>query len=117
MTVQASGPARNLPIDLTTRPASVSSQKSPLPPPQIQQNQSGATRDISSTAPAVQNIRSHAGDRDSKAIQRVGTDFPEIRSSTIDVSADPIYEPVGKPISQVNIDAGWFFFFPLHMRH
>jgi pre-mRNA 3'-end-processing factor FIP1 len=34
-----------------------------------------------------------------------GKSFPEVRTSQIDVSGDPVYAPVGKPISQVEIDA------------
>ncbi|RDL39820.1 Uncharacterized protein BP5553_04160 [Venustampulla echinocandica] len=33
-----------------------------------------------------------------------GTDLPGISTSKIDVDAKPVYEPVGKPITQVNID-------------
>jgi pre-mRNA 3'-end-processing factor FIP1 len=35
-----------------------------------------------------------------------GADLPGIRTSKIDVDAKPIYEPAGKPITQVNIDEG-----------
>jgi len=34
-----------------------------------------------------------------------GTAYPAVRTSTIDVNADPIYPPEGKPISQVDMDA------------
>jgi pre-mRNA 3'-end-processing factor FIP1 len=34
-----------------------------------------------------------------------GKDFPVYRTSTIDVNADPMYPPVGKPITEVEIDA------------
>ncbi|KAF1950802.1 hypothetical protein CC80DRAFT_519749 [Byssothecium circinans] len=34
-----------------------------------------------------------------------GTAYPAVKSSTIDVNADPTYSPLGKPISQVDIDA------------
>lgn len=34
-----------------------------------------------------------------------GTAYPAIRSSTVDVNADPVYPPVGKPISRVVMDA------------
>ncbi|KAF2816192.1 uncharacterized protein BDZ99DRAFT_130669 [Mytilinidion resinicola] len=37
--------------------------------------------------------------------QQLGTSFPEVRTSTIDVNADPIYPPVGKTVSQIDIDA------------
>lgn len=35
-----------------------------------------------------------------------GEDLPGIATSKIDVNAKPIYEPAGKPITQVNIDEG-----------
>jgi hypothetical protein len=35
-----------------------------------------------------------------------GADLPGISTSKIDVDAKPIYEPAGKPITQVNIDEG-----------
>lgn len=35
-----------------------------------------------------------------------GADLPGIATSKIDVDAKPIYEPAGKPITQVNIDEG-----------
>lgn len=38
-----------------------------------------------------------------------GEDLPGIATSKIDVNAKPIYEPAGKPITQVNIDEGRVF--------
>jgi pre-mRNA 3'-end-processing factor FIP1 len=38
-----------------------------------------------------------------------GSDLPGISTSKIDVDAKPIYEPAGKPITQVNIDEGKLF--------
>jgi pre-mRNA 3'-end-processing factor FIP1 len=35
-----------------------------------------------------------------------GADLPGIATSKIDINAKPIYEPAGKPITQVNIDEG-----------
>ena len=35
-----------------------------------------------------------------------GADYPEVRTSKIDVDAKPVYEPAGKPITAVNIDEG-----------
>lgn len=35
-----------------------------------------------------------------------GADLPGIATSKIDVNAKPIYEPAGKPITQINIDEG-----------
>ncbi|KAL5396650.1 hypothetical protein PMIN06_003960 [Paraphaeosphaeria minitans] len=36
---------------------------------------------------------------------QLGTAYPAIRSSAVDVNDDPVYPPVGKPISQVVMDA------------
>jgi pre-mRNA 3'-end-processing factor FIP1 len=36
----------------------------------------------------------------------LGTDLPGLSTSKIDVDAKPIYQPAGKPITQVNIDEG-----------
>ncbi|KAF2753038.1 hypothetical protein EJ05DRAFT_480754 [Pseudovirgaria hyperparasitica] len=36
---------------------------------------------------------------------RDGSKFPEVHTSTVNVEADPMYEPAGKPISQVDLDA------------
>ena len=41
----------------------------------------------------------------SKLTLRSGKNFPEFRSSTIDVNGNPVYDPIGKPITQVEIDA------------
>jgi pre-mRNA 3'-end-processing factor FIP1 len=41
-----------------------------------------------------------------------GADLPGISTSKIDVNAKPIYEPAGKPITQVNIDEGVHFYTP-----
>jgi pre-mRNA 3'-end-processing factor FIP1 len=40
------------------------------------------------------------------ATQVSGADLPGISTSKIDVNAKPMYEPAGKPITQVNIDEG-----------
>lgn len=37
--------------------------------------------------------------------QRPGTDYPEVRTSTISLDAEPVYDDTGKPISGVDIDA------------
>ena len=39
-----------------------------------------------------------------------GSELPGISTSKIDVDAKPIYEPAGKPITQVNIDEGMLFY-------
>lgn len=37
---------------------------------------------------------------------RSGADYPPVRTSTIDLDAKPIYEPTGKPITAIDMDAG-----------
>lgn len=47
----------------------------------------------------------------SKATQQVsGKDLPGVATSKIDVNGKPVYEPAGKPITQVNIDLGRFLY-------
>ncbi len=38
--------------------------------------------------------------------QPSGAHLPGLSTSTIDINAKPVYEPAGKPITQVNIDEG-----------
>lgn len=38
-------------------------------------------------------------------LQQPGTAYPAVRTSTIDVNADPIYPGTGKPITQIDMDA------------
>ena len=42
-----------------------------------------------------------------------GAYLPGISTSKIDVDAKPVYEPAGKPITQVNIDEGNSLPFPM----
>ena len=37
---------------------------------------------------------------------RSGADFPALRTSKIDVDHMPFYQPVGKPLDEVDIDEG-----------
>lgn len=41
--------------------------------------------------------------------QKPGNQYPEVHTSTIDVNAVPTYGPSGKPITDVDIDAGTYF--------
>ena len=38
-----------------------------------------------------------------------GSSYPGIKTSKIDVDAKPIYEANGKPITEIDMDAGWRF--------
>lgn len=38
---------------------------------------------------------------------RPGASYPAVKSSTVDVDAKPIHEASGKPITEVDMDAGW----------
>ncbi|KAI9675241.1 MAG: pre-mRNA 3-end-processing factor fip1l1 [Bathelium mastoideum] len=40
-----------------------------------------------------------------------GASYPEVRTSTVDVEPNPIHQPTGKPITEVDIDAGSFLAF------
>ncbi|KAK7543302.1 Fip1 motif-domain-containing protein [Phyllosticta citricarpa] len=39
------------------------------------------------------------------APQKPGSAYPEVRTSTVDVNGNPVYEALGKPITEVDIDA------------
>lgn len=39
------------------------------------------------------------------ADSKPGHEYPEVRVSTMDLNADPIYEPIGKPITELDFDA------------
>ena len=39
---------------------------------------------------------------------RSGASYPEVKTSSLDVDAKPIYEPNGKPITDIDMDAGMF---------
>ena len=41
-----------------------------------------------------------------QAPTRLGSSYPAIRTSSIDVDAKPMYEPNGKPITEIDMDAG-----------
>ena len=57
------------------------------------------------TTPAVAPIKKEAKEK-KRSPSVSGADLPGIATSKIDVNAKPIYEPAGKPITQVNIDEG-----------
>lgn len=35
-----------------------------------------------------------------------GSSYPAVKASDIDVDAKPVYEPIGKPITEIDMDAG-----------
>ena len=39
---------------------------------------------------------------------RPGASYPAVKISTVDVDAKPIHEASGRPITEVDMDAGWF---------
>lgn len=57
-----------------------------------------STSTDTSTKPPVKKDESSKG--------ASAAELPAVSTSTIDVNAVPIYKPVGKPITQVNIDQG-----------
>jgi pre-mRNA 3'-end-processing factor FIP1 len=62
--------------------------------------QRSTTSDVATKLPAVKK------ETPAKGTPVSGADLPGIATSKIDVDAKPIYEPAGKPITQVNIDEG-----------
>lgn len=74
--------------------------------------------DTSRAAPAdaakgqqAQTTGTKAGAAASSAPSKPGSAYPEVRTSNIDVNATPIYEPAGKPITELDVDAGKNLFF------
>jgi pre-mRNA 3'-end-processing factor FIP1 len=57
------------------------------------------------TTPAAASVKKEV--KGSKIVPSgSGADLPGIATSKINVNAKPVYEPAGKPITQVVIDAG-----------
>lgn len=55
------------------------------------------------------NTRSQSIKKENKADKSPsGAQLPGIATSKIDVNAKPVYEPAGKPITEVNIDDGMY---------
>ena len=51
------------------------------------------------------NIKSETPAPGKKLSVRDGSKYPEFRTSTIDVNDIPVYDPAGKPITEVDLDA------------
>ncbi|TGJ83618.1 hypothetical protein E0Z10_g5153 [Xylaria hypoxylon] len=66
------------------------------PPTDIRNIPQRSTSADTSTKPPVK--------REEPSKNASGTELPPVSTSTIDVHAVPVYKPVGKPITQVNID-------------
>ena len=49
-------------------------------------------------------IKNEASGRESQS--RPGSSFPAVKTSSIDIDAKPIYEATGKPITDIDMDAG-----------
>lgn len=54
--------------------------------------------------PQVQ-VKSETPTTTKKVAVRDGSKYPEFRTSTIDVDGVPVWEPSGKPITEVDLDA------------
>ena len=52
-------------------------------------------------SPAIKN---EVSTRESQS--KPGSSFPEVRLSNIDIDAKPIYDATGKPITNIDMDAG-----------
>ena len=67
-------------------------------PGRIQSTDSSVLRKDSSA------IKNEASGRESQS--RPGSSFPAIKTSSIDIDAKPVYEATGKPITDIDMDAG-----------
>jgi len=75
------------------------------PPPQSRYNtiQNISQRNIASdTTAKLPTVKKETTAKGTSSVS--GVDLPGLSTSKIDVNAKPIYEPAGKPITQVNID-------------
>jgi hypothetical protein len=64
-----------------------------------------STSDVTAKLPPVKKEK-EAATKAAATPPVSGADLPGLAISKIDVDAKPIYEPAGKPITQVNIDEG-----------
>lgn len=62
-----------------------------------------STTEADEKAPAVKTEKVK---KDSETPAISGAELPGLATSKIDVNAKPMYEPAGKPITQINIDEG-----------
>ncbi|KAI9848773.1 MAG: hypothetical protein M1838_000383 [Thelocarpon superellum] len=76
------------------------------PPPQSSRH--NAIRAVPARAIAETTLKAAPSERVEASVKvevpKSGVDYPAVRTSTIDVDAKPVYEPAGKPITEVNID-------------
>lgn len=40
------------------------------------------------------------------SLEKLGHEYPEVHTSTIDINGDPIYAPAEKPVTELDFDAG-----------
>ncbi|KAI9890921.1 MAG: hypothetical protein M1814_003420 [Vezdaea aestivalis] len=75
----------------------------PLSEPNPPASKGGQKRPIPVTKPQPEKTSSTA-EPAKPTVTRPGSDFPAIATSKIDIDANPIFEPAGKPITQVDLD-------------
>ena len=80
---------------LGRQPARINALKTQ--PGRIPSTHSGVRKDSLAT-------KNEASGRESQS--RPGSSFPAIKTSSIDIDAKPIYEATGKPITDIDMDAG-----------
>lgn len=51
-------------------------------------------------------IKREAMPKDREFQSRPGSSYPAVKTSNLDVDAKPIYEPNGKPITEIDMDTG-----------
>jgi len=51
-------------------------------------------------------IKAEASAKEKEAPSRPGSSYPAVKISSLDVDAKPVYEPNGKPVTEIDMDSG-----------
>lgn len=87
-------------IDETLRlPPRTNAHKVTAPPKTLSADQAPVRRG----SPAV---KAEASAQGRGGLSRPGSSYPPMKTSTLDVDANPVYEPHGKPITAIDMDSG-----------
>ncbi|KAI9884948.1 MAG: hypothetical protein M1823_003262 [Watsoniomyces obsoletus] len=99
-------------IDIITERKDVSKPEAPVPQSRHSVMRTAPARRVSATTTTATSAAPEASPSVKKELtpktatpSRSGADYPEVRTSKIDVDKIPVYEPVGKLLTEVDIDA------------
>lgn len=51
-------------------------------------------------------VKAEASVKERGALSKPGSSYPAVKTSALDVDANPVYEPHGKPIIEIDMDSG-----------